>query len=281
MIASIRLAAQVVEGVVARARAGPVSADDLAVAVRALGHVERHHLVAEGGLGLAQHAVVVGAGLVELGDHDRARHPDRRRTRATARGCRRRRPRWRRSRTARSRRRAGRRAARRRSRRTRGCRSRLTLVPVVDQRGDGQRDRPAVGLLGSSKSQTVVPSRTDPARGIAPAAASSVSPGWSSRTRPGPTSTTLRIRSGLLAPRSWPAGLRALPLSAMVDTSVDAAGHAGTSSEATPLGRARKGLGETRSRCTAGVAADCDAGNASPLARMGSSEGLTGPETKS
>ena len=67
----------------------------------------------------------------------------------------------------------------------------------------------------SSKSQTVVPSRTEPARVIAPEAASRVSTRWSCRSRPGPTSTTLRIRSGLLAPRSCPDALREPPLSAI------------------------------------------------------------------
>ena len=67
----------------------------------------------------------------------------------------------------------------------------------------------------SSKSQTVVPSRTDPARGTAPASASSVSTKVVLPEPPGPTSTTFLIRSGLLASRSWPAGLRALPFSAM------------------------------------------------------------------
>ena len=38
--------------------------------------VERQHLVAERRLGAGQHAVVVGARLVELGDHDGTRHAD-------------------------------------------------------------------------------------------------------------------------------------------------------------------------------------------------------------
>ena len=42
----------------------------------ALRHVERHHLVAERRLGLGEHAVVVGSGLVELGDHHRPWHAD-------------------------------------------------------------------------------------------------------------------------------------------------------------------------------------------------------------
>ena len=42
----------------------------------ALGDVERHHLVAERRLRLGEHAVVVGARLVELGDHHGPRHPD-------------------------------------------------------------------------------------------------------------------------------------------------------------------------------------------------------------
>ena len=69
----------------------------------------------------------------------------------------------------------------------------------------------------SSKSQTVVPSLTVPARGMAPAEASSVSTKVVLPEPPGPTSTTLRIRSGLLAPRSCPAGLRVFPLSAIED----------------------------------------------------------------
>src|SRR3954447_7093747 len=68
----------------------------------------------------------------------------------------------------------------------------------------------------SSKSVTVVPSRTEPARGIAPEAASRVSANVVFPDPAGPTSTTLRIRSGLLATRSWPAALRVLPLSPMV-----------------------------------------------------------------
>ena len=39
-------------------------------------HVERHHLVAERRLGLREHAGVVGARVVELADHDAARHTD-------------------------------------------------------------------------------------------------------------------------------------------------------------------------------------------------------------
>ncbi len=46
------------------------------LAVGALGHVQRHHLVAERRLGLGEYAVVVGPGLVELGDHHGSRHPD-------------------------------------------------------------------------------------------------------------------------------------------------------------------------------------------------------------
>ena len=67
----------------------------------------------------------------------------------------------------------------------------------------------------SSKSQTVEPSWIVPARGMAPAEASSVSTKVVLPEPPGPTSTTLRIRSGLLAPRSCPAVLRPPALSAM------------------------------------------------------------------
>ena len=44
------------------------------LATLALGDVERHHLVAEGLLGLGEHPVVVGPGLVQLGDHHGPRH---------------------------------------------------------------------------------------------------------------------------------------------------------------------------------------------------------------
>src|SRR5688572_32508349 len=52
---------------------------------------------------------------------------------------------------------------------------------------------------------------------MAPAEASSDSTKVVFPEPPGPTSTTLRIRSGLLAPRSCPAGLRVFPLSAIED----------------------------------------------------------------
>src|SRR3954468_1048848 len=71
-------------------------------------------------------------------------------------------------------------------------------------------------LSESSKSQTVEPSWMLPVRGMAPAVASSVSTKVVFPEPPGPTRTTLRIRSGLLAPRSWPAVLRPPALSAML-----------------------------------------------------------------
>src|SRR4051812_3627910 len=67
----------------------------------------------------------------------------------------------------------------------------------------------------SSKSQIVEPSWIVPARAMAPDEASSVSTKVVLPEPPGPTSTTLRIRSGLLAPRSCPAALRPPALSAM------------------------------------------------------------------
>src|SRR5207342_2972152 len=94
----------------------------------------------------------------------------------------------------------------------------------------------------SSKSQTVDPSWIVPARGMAPAEASSVSTKVVLPEPPGPTSTTLRIRSGLLAPRSCPAVLRPPALSAMVR--LHAQGDPGRVAdpehvglESTPLGR--------------------------------------------
>ncbi len=96
-----------------------------------------------------------------------------------------------------------------------GVSTRLTLVSAWTRGATAsEMDRPCA-CSDSSKSHTVVPSRTDPARGTAPEAASSVSTRVVLPEPPGPTSTTLRIRSGLLASRSWPAALRELVFSAM------------------------------------------------------------------
>ncbi len=81
----------------------------------------------------------------------------------------------------------------------------VDLDAVVDQRRAraSEIDR-SWDCSDSSKSHTVVPSRTEPARGTAPAEASSVSTSVVLPEPPGPTRTTFRIRSGLLASRSWP-----------------------------------------------------------------------------
>ncbi len=104
-------------------RRGPRRPGDQPDEAALLAQVDRQHPVAERLPEPGQHPVVVGPRVVELGDHHDPGHAPRRRTRATASGSARRRPRWRRSRTSRSRRHAARRAARPRSRRSRGCRA--------------------------------------------------------------------------------------------------------------------------------------------------------------
>ena len=96
-----------------------------------------------------------------------------------------------------------------------GVSTRLTLMPSCTSGATAREIERPWACSDSSKSHTVVPSRTEPARGTAPAEASSVSTSVVLPEPPGPTTTTLRIRSGLLASRSWPAGLRELPLSAI------------------------------------------------------------------
>ena len=96
-----------------------------------------------------------------------------------------------------------------------GVSTRLTFTPSRTSGATASEMDRSWACSASSKSHTVVPSRTDPARRMAPAEASSVSTRVVLPDPPGPTRTTLRIRSGLLASRSCPAGLRALPFSAM------------------------------------------------------------------
>ena len=74
MTASIRSPRSPVTSASASGSQQPGEADDgVALADR---DEERHHPVAEGVLRLGEQALVVGAGLVELGDHDGARHAD-------------------------------------------------------------------------------------------------------------------------------------------------------------------------------------------------------------
>src|SRR5215218_487921 len=102
----------------------------------------------------------------------------------------------------------------------------------------------ACDFSDSSKSQTVEPSWMVPARGMAPAVASSVSTRVVLPDPPGPTSTTFRIRPGLLAPRSWPAGLRPPALSAISALPVTAAVRRASDRRAETMGsnQLRSGL---------------------------------------
>ena len=97
-----------------------------------------------------------------------------------------------------------------------GVSTKLILVPRWTTGAMASEMERSCARSDSSKSQTVEPSWIVPARAMAPAEASSVSTKVVLPEPPGPTSTTLRIRSGLLAPRSCPAVLRPPALSAMV-----------------------------------------------------------------
>ena len=194
----------------------PRQRGDLAVRSRT-GTVQRHHLVAERRLRLREHAVVVGARLVELGDHHRPRHPDVGALAPQGQG-------------------AVVDALVGRDHEERavggpearadvahevgvpGVSIRLTLVSRCTT-GATARETERSWACSRPRRSRRRWCRRAPARGMAPAEASSVSTKVVLPEPPGPTRTTLRIRSGLLASRSCPAGLRALPLSAMANTS--------------------------------------------------------------
>jgi hypothetical protein len=232
MTPSISEAAQVL----VRAVAGleqPRQRGDLAVGP--LRDVERHHLVAERRCALGEHAVVVGARLVELGDHTARGNPTVGALAPQGAG-----PGVHPV--------VGRDHEEARSRRPRPAR---TVAHEVGVPGVSTRLTWSRGAHGAMARETERPcllsGLVEVADGGAvedghgpggwpPQMRASVSPKVVLAGASWPTRTTLRIRSGLLAPRSCPAGLRALPLSATANTS-----RSTSWSEATPVSRVRKG----------------------------------------
>ncbi len=189
--------------------------------------VERQHLVAERRLRGREYAVVVGARLVELGDHHGPRHGhlgalapqrgggvvDRLVGRDHEQGAV-----------------GGPQAGAHLPDEVGvpGGVDEVDLGVAVDHGCDGQRDGAFVRLLGLLEvaDGRAVADRSRPGGWPRRRRAAS-RPRWSCPEPPGPTSTTLRIRSGLLAPRSCPAGLRPPALSAMVCLQVPQAARVG------------------------------------------------------